>query len=57
MASKHVKSINSGYKHRYTKKSAKGQGVYAHGLPGTPNGVHLSDTRARDCRCGGCNAR
>jgi hypothetical protein len=57
MASKIVKGINESYKRRYEKKRAKGHGVYALSLPGTPNGIHASYAKADDpCRCGRCSA-
>jgi hypothetical protein len=55
LASKYVKQINGGYRSRYTKKVAKGHGIYAYGLPGTRNGIHA--TASKDgCQCGRCSA-
>ena len=68
MASKKVKALNQTYHQRYVRKTSKGAGIYATGLPGTPNGIHLrgrgkcrcvSLERCRcgnlgKCRCGNC---
>ena len=53
MASRAVKAINRTYHNRYTKKSAKGLGIYAGQLPGLPRGIHSKT--ADPCQCGRCS--
>lgn len=52
------RDFNGSYRSRHRRKPMKGQGVYAHSLPGTPNGIHLDYApKGVTCRCGGCNRR